>query len=98
MGLIPGTMNDIGLKVVVPQCPIFGIYHPGEDSLGTLLHTAETALAGVYIFGLLHGTHITVVIFEYFIDALFLHAFFTTARAIFSEFNSGIFPYGIKAG
>jgi hypothetical protein len=98
MGLIPGTMNDIGLKIIVPQCPVFGIYHPGEDTLCTLLHTAETALAGVNIFRLFHGAYITIIIFEYFIDTLLFDTFFTTARAVFPEFNGGIFTYRIKAG
>jgi hypothetical protein len=98
MGLIPGAMDDIGFKVVVSQCPVFGVYHPGEDTLGTLLHTAETTLAGVNIFRLFHGAYITVIIFEDFIDTLLLDAFLTTSRTIFPEFNGGIFPYRIKAG
>jgi len=98
MGLIPGPVNDIGFKVAIPKCSVFWIYDPGEDTLCTLLHTAETALAGVNIFRLLHGAYITVIIFEHFIDALFLDAFFTTARAVFPELNGGIFPYRIKAG
>jgi hypothetical protein len=98
MGLIPGPVNDIRFKVVISQCSVFGIYHPGEDPLSTLLHTAKTALTGVNIFRLLHGTYIAIIIFKYFIDTLFLDAFLAAARAVFPELNSGIFPHRVKAG
>jgi len=96
VGLIPGSVYDVCVPVIVSQSPVLWIDHTGEYSFGALLHTAETAHTGIKIFRFIHGTHVMIVILEYVIDTLFFDTFPATTGTVFSELYCGIFADRIK--
>jgi hypothetical protein len=89
-------MDHIGAVVVVTQGAVIGVDNPGEDCLGTLLHTTKTALTGVEVLGFLHATRVFGLFLEDSVDTLLFHTFFTASGAVFPEFYRGVFTEWFK--
>jgi len=95
MGLVPEFVNDIGTPILISQCTVFRIYHPGKNASRAFLDTTKTTVAGIQVFRFAHGAHVKVVILENTVNTFFLHTLSAAAGAVFPELNRGILADGM---